>query len=152
MTLGGEPRLWPSEQTIVAAQQGDREAIALLLQTSHPHVRRFARTLCATPEDAEEATQEALIVLFRRIGTLRAAAALASWTFQIVRRECMRRTRITLHRRPATGADEASAEDSALIRVEVGRILDAISKLPPEQRAVLVLRDVRGLPGSATAH
>jgi RNA polymerase sigma factor (sigma-70 family) len=142
---------WPTEQVVSAAQQGDTRAIATLLSGSHAHVRRFARTLCATPEDAEDAAQEALIVMYRKIGTLRATAALASWMFQIVHNECIRRTRVTLLRLvPATTA-EPSAEDAALARMEVERIVDSISKLPPEQRAVLVLRDIHGLSGAATA-
>jgi len=143
---------WPSERVVGAAQQGDPRAIALLLEGSHAHVKRFARTLCATPEDAEEAAQEALIVLYRKIGTLRVAAALASWMFQIVRNECIRRTRVAL-RRPAAAdtAAEPSAEDAALARLEVERIVTSIAELPADQRAVLVLRDIQGLSGGATA-
>jgi RNA polymerase sigma factor (sigma-70 family) len=142
---------WPNEQIVSAAQQGEPHAIAILLEGSHAHVRRFAHTLCSTPEDAEDATQEALIILFRKIGTLRVAAALASWMFQIVRNECIRRTRVALHR-PVSGAMvEESAEEAALARLEVERIVDSISELPAEQRAVLVLRDLHGLSGAATA-
>jgi RNA polymerase sigma factor (sigma-70 family) len=144
-------RSWATEQVIVAAQNGDRAAIAVLLESSHEHVRRFARTLCATPEDADEATQEALIVLFRKIGTLRVAAALASWMFQVVRRECIRRTRFVL-RMPTADADaEPSAEEAALAHVEVERIVRSIAVLPSEQRRVIVLRDIQGLSGAATA-
>ncbi len=142
---------WPTHQVISAAQHGDSRAIAMLLSGSHVHVRRFARTLCSTPEDAEDAAQEALIVLYRRIGTLRASAALASWVFQIVRNECIRRSRITLRRPTASMMVEPSAEDAALARMEVERIVQCISALPPEQRAVLVLRDIQGLSGAATA-
>ena len=146
-----QARTWPSEQVVHAAQRGDPRAIAVLLEGSHAHVRRFARTLCATPEDAEEAAQEALIVLYRKIGTLRVAAALASWLFQIVRNECIRRTRLTLHRPVPSAEAETSAEDAALARIEVERIVNCIAGLPPEQRAVLVLRDIQGLSGGATA-
>jgi RNA polymerase sigma factor (sigma-70 family) len=142
---------WPTEQVISAAQQGEPHAIAILLEGSHAHVRRFARTLCSTPEDAEDAAQEALIILFRKIGTLRVAAALASWMFQIVRNECIRRTRVALHRPVSGTMVEASAEDAALARLEVERIVDSIAELPAEQRAVLVLRDIHGLSGAATA-
>jgi RNA polymerase sigma factor (sigma-70 family) len=145
------PSSWPTQQVISAAQQGDSRAIATLLSGSHVHVRRFARTLCSTPEDAEDAAQEALIVLYRRIGTLRASAALASWVFQIVRNECIRRSRITLRRSTAPITFEPSAEDAALARMELERIVECISTLPPEQRAVLVLRDIQGLSGAATA-
>jgi RNA polymerase sigma factor (sigma-70 family) len=142
---------WPTERVVRAAQQGDPCAIAVLLEGSHAHVHRFARTLCSTPEDAEDAAQEALIVLYRRIGTLRAAAALAAWMFQIVRNECIRRSRIALRRPIPTATVEPSAEDAALACLEIERIVDSIAGLPPEQRAVLVLRDIQGLSGAATA-
>jgi RNA polymerase sigma factor (sigma-70 family) len=142
---------WPTEQVVSSAQQGDPRAIALLLDGSHAHVKRFARTLCSTPEDAEDAAQEALIVLYRKIGTLRATAALASWMFQIVRNECIRRSRLTFSRPVEGEMAQSSAEDVALARLEVQRIVDSIAGLPPEQRAVLVLRDIQGLSGAATA-
>jgi RNA polymerase sigma factor (sigma-70 family) len=142
---------WPSEQVIRAAQQGDPSAIATLVCGSHAHVHRFARTLCSTPEDAEDAAQEALIVLYQKIGTLRATAALASWMFQIVLNECIRRARLALRRPISAAMTEPSAEDAALTRLEIERIVHSIAGLPPEQRAVLVLRDIQGLSGAATA-
>jgi RNA polymerase sigma factor (sigma-70 family) len=142
---------WPTEQVISAAQQGDPRAIETLVSGSHQHVQRFARTLCSTPEDAEDAAQEALIVLYRKIGTLRATAALASWMFRIVRNECIRRTRLTLRRAPTAATAEPSAEDAALARLEIERVVESIAVLPADQRAVLVLRDIQGLSGAATA-
>jgi DNA-directed RNA polymerase specialized sigma24 family protein len=95
-------------------------------------VRRFAHTLCATPEDAEDAAQEALIILYRKIGTLRASGALASWMFRIVRNECVRRLRLVGHRPPPV-ADiaAASAEDEVLQRLEAGRVAEATPRCPP---------------------
>ena len=142
---------WPTEQVVSAAQQGDPRALTTLVSGSHAHVQRFARTLCSTPEDAEDAAQEALIVLYRKIGTLRATAALGSWMFSIVRNECVRRSRLqfSAHNHHATA--EPSAEDATLARLEIERIVDSIAGLPPEQRSVLVLRDIQGLSGAATA-
>jgi len=142
---------WPTERIVSAAQQGDPSAISTLVCGSHAHVQRFARTLCSTPEDAEDAAQEALIVLYRKIGTLRATAALASWMFQIVRNECIRRSRLTFHTQASEEAAESSAEDIALARLEMRRIVDSIADLPADQRAVIVLRDIQGLSGAATA-
>ena len=135
----------------MAAQRGDERAIALLLSGSHMHVRRFARALCSTPEEAEDAAQEALVVLYQKIGTLRVAAALASWMFQVVRRECLRRTRLTFRAPVYRDGAEPSAEDAALARLELERIVAAIAALPAEQRSVLVLRDIQGLSGADTA-
>ncbi len=143
---------WPTERIVSAAQRGDRRALAALVSGSHPNVRRFAGTMCASPEDAEDAAQEALVVLYRKIGTLRVAAALASWMFQIVRNECIRRARRGYTAGAGALVTERSAEDSALARLELERIVAAIASLPDEQRAVLVLRDVQGFSGAATAH
>ncbi|MFC7976841.1 RNA polymerase sigma factor [Streptomyces cinereoruber] len=94
-------RTWPGDTLIAAAQRGDTEALTALVHGSYPHVHRFARTLCATPQDAEDAAQEALFILYRKIGMLRASGALASWMFRIVRNECLRRTRALLSHGPA---------------------------------------------------
>jgi RNA polymerase sigma factor (sigma-70 family) len=151
VTVSVASESWPTARVVGAAQRGDPDAIASLLSGSHRHVQRFAHTLCSTHEDAEDAAQEALIILYRRIGTLRATAALGSWLFQIVRNECIRRSRLALRRPMLAGVVESSAEDSAFARLELTRIATAIAALAPEQRAVLVLRDIHGLSGAATA-
>jgi RNA polymerase sigma factor (sigma-70 family) len=147
-----QQQAWPSERVVLAAQRGDPIAISALIESSHPHVRRFAHSLCHSPQDAEDAVQEALLVLYRRVGTLRVTAALGSWMFQIVRRECMRRTHLPV--RAALQACEGSSpttEESALAHIEVERVIARIARLPREQREVLVLRDIRGLSGAETA-
>ncbi|MEU3479466.1 RNA polymerase sigma factor [Streptomyces sp. NPDC033754] len=149
---------WPDERLIKAAQNGDIASLTTVVLESQPHVRKFALSLCASPQDAEDAAQEALIILYRKIGTLRASGALASWMFRIVRNECLRQLRLLAARRdeaPAPGpeaAAEPSAEESALHRLEVERIAAAVSGLPRDQRQVLIMRDVQGLPGRTVAN
>lgn len=128
-----------------------------------------SRTLCATPQDAEDAAQEALIILYRKIGMLRASGALASWMFRIVRNECLRRTRALLPRgsttwdrggygrydepdgHEASGGSVRPAEDDVLLRLEAERVGAAVAALPPDQRRVLVMRDIQDLPGHTVA-
>jgi RNA polymerase sigma factor (sigma-70 family) len=143
---------WPGERLVTAAQCGDVEAIGALVSGSYPNVRRFARSLCATPEDAEDAAQEALIILYRKIGMLRASGALASWMFRIVRNECLRRARTVL-RNDAPPPDGAvrSAEDEALERLDAGRVAAAVAALPADQRRVLIMRDIQGHSGRMVA-
>jgi RNA polymerase sigma factor (sigma-70 family) len=136
---------------IAAAQRGDVEAITALVSGSHPNVQRFARSLCATPEDAEDAAQEALIILYRRIGMLRASGALASWMFRIVRNECLRRARTMRARAPLPEATVRSAEEVVLQRMEAGRVAAAVAALPAEQRRVLIMRDIQGYSGRMAA-
>jgi RNA polymerase sigma factor (sigma-70 family) len=71
--------------------------------------------------------------------------------FQIVRNECIRKARVVLHKPLSAITVESSAEDVALARLEMERIVGCVARLPPEQRAVLVLRDIQGLSGGATA-
>ncbi|KOX28264.1 RNA polymerase sigma24 factor [Saccharothrix sp. NRRL B-16348] len=126
--------------------------MAAVVHGAHPHVLRFAGHLCASPQDAEDAAQEALIVLYRKIGTLRASAALASWMFRVVRHECLRRARRLFDRYDDTGDDPvASAEDEVLRRLEAERVAEAIGALPDVQRRVLIMRDVLGHPGRTVA-
>ncbi|MBO2457163.1 RNA polymerase sigma factor [Actinomadura violacea] len=144
-------RAWPGERLVAGAQRGDAESIAALVSGSHPHVRRFAHALCASPQDAEDAAQEALIVLYRKIGTLRASGALASWMFRIVRNECLRRARTVLQPREVPDGAVPSAEDDVLRRLEAERGAAAIAALPADQRRVLIMRDVQGIPGRMAA-
>jgi RNA polymerase sigma factor (sigma-70 family) len=144
---------WPVEGLVAAAQDGHAVAIAALVSSSHPHVQRFAHSLCASPQDAEDAAQEALIVLYQKIGTLRTAGALGSWLFRIVRNECLRRSRQVARRVPVPAAEGlvGSAEDAVLARLEAQRVAEAVAALPDDQRRVLIMRDVLGYPGHAVA-
>jgi RNA polymerase sigma factor (sigma-70 family) len=148
-------RGWASEQLIRAAQAGDLESITAVVHGAHPHVRRFAGQLCASPQDA---AREALIVLYRKIGSLRATAALASWMFRVVRNECLRRARRLFGPLDEIGADAAGAldagastEDEVLRRLDAERVAEAIRALPDLQRRVLIMRDVLGYPGRTVA-
>ncbi|MFD8984907.1 RNA polymerase sigma factor [Streptomyces sp. NPDC059564] len=148
---------WPDERLIKAAQDGDVTSLTTVVMESQPHVRKFALSLCASPQDAEDAAQEALIILYRKIGTLRATGALASWMFRIVRNECLRQVRLLVSRSEEAPAGteasaEPSAEDAVLHRLEVERIAAAVGSLPRDQRRVLIMRDVQGLPGRTVAH
>ncbi|MEU6878167.1 RNA polymerase sigma factor [Streptomyces sp. NPDC046712] len=148
---------WPDERLIKAAQDGDVTSLTTVVMESQPHVRKFALSLCASPQDAEDAAQEALIILYRKIGSLRATGALASWMFRIVRNECLRQVRLLVSRSDEASAGpeaaaEPSAEDAALHRLEVERIAAAVGALPRDQRQVLIMRDVQGLPGRTVAH
>ncbi|MFD0369239.1 RNA polymerase sigma factor [Streptomyces sp. NPDC127114] len=147
---------WPDDRLIKAAQDGDVSSLTTVVMESQPHVRKFAISLCASPQDAEDAAQEALIILYRKIGTLRATGALASWMFRIVRNECLRQVRLLVSRSDETSAEpevcaEPSAEDAVLHRLEVERIAAAVSALPRDQRQVLIMRDIQGLPGRTVA-
>ena len=143
---------WADDYVVTAARTGDLEAIETLVSASHPHVHRFALSLCSTPQDAEDAAQEALLILYRKIGTLRASAALTSWMYRIVRNECLRRARQLLrHRPPVHEVGTVSVEDDVVRRLDAELLVRTIAALPADQRAVLIMRDVQNHPGRMVA-
>src|SRR3954467_8675563 len=71
---------------VEAAQRGEAGAIEQLLAATKPDLQRFARRLCAGPEDAEDAVQNALWILHRKVGMVRAVPAFAGWLFRVVAR------------------------------------------------------------------
>ena len=78
-----------SDDPLLAAQSGDRHALTQLLVALQPDIRRYARRLCHRASFIEDVVQEALIVVYRRVGTIRSPAALAGWLVTVIARLCM---------------------------------------------------------------
>jgi RNA polymerase sigma factor (sigma-70 family) len=134
----------PSERSslIFAAQSGDPVAIERVLAVcqadSHRYSRRYRQSSIA-----DQAVQDALLVVARRIGALKARGAFLSWLFTVIRRE---RRRID---RTASGASwtqvakqEAdrilSQTPNELLRVDLAYALES---LPARFLKVILLRD-----------
>lgn len=131
---------------IAAARDGDGAAIARLLAQAQPDIRRYAQYNCRTAGDVEEAVQEVLILLYRRIATLRAVGAFSGWLAVMVRRTCWRLAR-ALAGRPLSIEDTQVAERLAAatdgeLRVDLARAIEA---LPEHYRRIVLLRDVQEL-------
>ena len=132
----------PSLDLIASAQGGDAAALATLLADAQPDIRRYARTTC-TAADVDDAVQDALCLLHRHIGTLRAVGAFWGWMFQVVKRECIRLAKKSLG--GSTPIDTVADTLQLATRTEAELRLDlsnAIEALPPHYREVLVLRDI----------
>jgi RNA polymerase sigma-70 factor (ECF subfamily) len=126
-----------------AARLGDPQAIARLLETAQPDIRRYARATCRSSADAEDAAQETLWILFRHVGTIRSLLAFSAWLFSVVRRECLRLARKA---GLASSIDESKAEAALLLRPEADLRLDvaaAFEALPLHYRDVALMRDVK---------
>lgn len=130
-----------SPKLFEAARLGDPHAIASLLETAQPDIRRYARATCRSSADAEDATQEALWILFRHVGTIRSLLAFSAWLFSVVRRECLR-----LARKAGLAPPTDDGEVALLSRPEAELRLDvaaAFEALPPHYRDVALMRDVK---------
>lgn len=141
------------EQLIQAACEGKAEAINTLLIQHHTDVRRFAYTLCATPEDAEDALQETLWIMSRKIGSLRVPSAFISWLFMIVKRECYRLLRIRQKELSLDTVPEAADErEHSREQVQIAQDISiAIKNLPLIYRQVIVMRDLEEMTAANVA-
>jgi RNA polymerase sigma factor (sigma-70 family) len=129
---------------VQAAGRGDHDALVRLLTVAQPDVRRFAQRTCRNSSDVDDAVQEALWLLARRIGTLRAIGSFSAWLFAIVRRECLRLAR----RMHLSESIEDHAEELVAQRRDTDLRLDvaaALQSLPEHYRTIILLRDVEEL-------
>jgi len=133
------------EAQVRAAQRGDPVAMDTLLTDLAPWVGRICAAIAL--EQGEDALQETLIVVLRNLPALRDPAAWRAWVRRIAVRESLRMVRdnreVTMRDLPEAIA--SSDLDTAL------DVRDTLRKLPAQQRAVLVLRNLEDLSEQETA-
>jgi RNA polymerase sigma factor (sigma-70 family) len=127
-----------------AARLGDTTALDRLLQLCQPDIRRYAYRHCLV-SDVDDAVQETLLIVTRRLRSLRVVAAFSGWLFQIVRRECRRLERRVFGFDPY---DEEKMESWLAIHSDDTVRLDlinALESLPEHYREIVLLRDFEGM-------
>lgn len=122
-----------------AAQRGDTVALAELLDRLAPYVGRVCAPIALG--HAADATQEALIAVFRGLRSLSEPAALWGWVRAIAVREAVRVAKRE-QREFAAELAEVPARGDPQLAVDIA---DVLARLSPEHRAVLVLRDLEGI-------
>jgi RNA polymerase sigma-70 factor, ECF subfamily len=138
---------------VAAAQHGDAGALEQLLRAHHDRIHAVCRRITGNPEDALDATQEALIALARGIRRFDGRSAFSTWVYRVATNAALDELRRRRRRpEPVAEAGEgdrpggaAPAPRPADIAADVATRLDvdrALGGLPPEQRAAVVLRDL----------
>jgi len=133
-----------SETLFSAAQRGDPVALNMLLVRLQPDIRRYARSQCHKSSALEDVVQEALILLYRWVHTVRSPTAVAAWLITVVARLCALPVLMSMR-----GVEELSSiEDSAhfaTVPVDDLRIdlVRALGSLSAQHREVILLRDMQ---------
>src|SRR5262245_40414136 len=85
----GRPRMELAlvNSDLEAARMGDRRALERVLTSSRQNLRRYAEFHCII-NDVEDAVQESLLLVSRKLCDLRELECFTSWLFRIVKREC----------------------------------------------------------------
>jgi RNA polymerase sigma-70 factor, ECF subfamily len=135
----------PSDRSLAAAAaDGDRHALEQLLERHADRVHALCRRVVPHPEDALDATQNALIAVARGVARFDGRSAFTTWLYRVTMNaaldELRRRQRrpIPVETLPEPVRSPA-ATDAVDARVDVDAALGA---LPEDYRVAVTLRDL----------
>jgi RNA polymerase sigma-70 factor (ECF subfamily) len=123
---------------------GDLEAYAALVHQHQKMIRAVTFRMTGSPDDAEELAQDAFLRAWHRLASFNGASKFSSWLCRIAINLALdwRRREIRRDRFHSTWAAEVSSDSNPgggfpdeLSR----RVQDALNRLPPKQRAAIVL-------------
>ena len=154
---------------IAGLQAGESGAFETLLRDYGPRLLRLARRFLANEEDARDALQDAMVAVYRSIGSFESGSALLTWLHRIVVNSALMKLR-TKKRHPEEDIEQylprfledghqrvpsspwTESAQSVLEREELrAAVRAAIDKLPDAYRIVLHLRDIEELSTAETA-
>lgn len=132
--------------------EGDKNAVQDCMDAYGGLVWSLARRMLANPDDAEDATQEIFIDIWKNAGRFDAAqASETTFVAMIARRRLIDRMRRTQRQPNMDSLDDILVEPSGNYHhqiqscVEAKEAAEAMNSLRPEQRQVLMLSIFQGL-------
>jgi RNA polymerase sigma-70 factor (ECF subfamily) len=138
---------WAPPELVSAALTGDEAAVEQVIAAVWPGCFRLAATIVGDWSLAQDAAQEACVIVHRKIRSLRSAGAFDAWLYRIIMRES---ARVRRRRRevPGESTHEQYFRSDSTAAVDVWRALDDLS---PELRDVTVLFYFDDLKGDEIA-
>jgi RNA polymerase sigma-70 factor (ECF subfamily) len=135
-------------QWLEGLRKGDADAATRLWEEFSAPLRRFLSGILRHPADAEDLTQEALVRFLRHAGEYRGEASLKSYLFQIAHNLALNHLASAPSRRESysgeipdsPAVDVRGPVEAAQQAEEAARVREALALLPPQQRAVVLLR------------
>src|SRR5215212_964453 len=163
-----------SEDTFSRAGAGDGDAFRDLVEPYRRELQLHCYRILGSLQDAEDQLQETLLAAWRGFDRFEGRASMRTWLYRIATNRCLNALRDRGRRLPEPPAPpEASPEPPAPSRQRepiwleplpdqpdaryesreaIGlAFIAGLQRLPPRQRAALVLRDVLGFRASETA-
>ncbi len=169
-----------TEATLALAQAGDGEAFRELIQPYRGELLAHCYRILGSVQDAEDVLQEALLAAWRSLSRFD-GRSLRAWLYRIATNHCLNYLRDESRRPRSAGLPDPGSAKAGLVRSDgpwwlepypdalLGDVaagpearydaresialsfVAGLQHLPPQQRAVLVLRDVLGFPAAEVA-
>jgi RNA polymerase sigma-70 factor (ECF subfamily) len=142
------------QDLVVRAQNGDLASFEAILDAVGGGCESVARAILRDPDLAKDATQQALLNIWRFLPRLRDPARFDAWSYRLLVRACYaeaRRARRWLPNIDASHADQRSVADGTASVVDRDQLERAFRRLSVEQRAVVVLHHYLDLPRDEVA-
>jgi RNA polymerase sigma-70 factor (ECF subfamily) len=146
----------PEETEVISrCQRGDQEALKEIFDKYHKKVYRIAYGVVRQRDEALDIVQEVFIKLFRSIKNFKGRSRFYTYLYRMVMNTAIDHARKTGKQLISSLDEEGSFEPSDEVEKGPERILlqkeleervkRAMDKLPAEQKAALIFRDVEGL-------
>lgn len=164
MSVGALARMDPDAALVEALRRDAPGASETLVETYGDRVYRLAFRITGSREDAEEAAQDALWTVARKIDMFKGDSAFGSWLYRIAANAAYQKLRSRKGRAreiaiedmlPSLDAEGRHWEpmddwsrrvDERAMQKELREVLeDAIAALPADYRTAVVLHDVEGM-------
>jgi RNA polymerase sigma-70 factor (ECF subfamily) len=145
------------QELIKRCLAGDLDAFRDLIEPHQASVFRIALSVLGNREEAEEATQDAFVRVYRGLHSFRGDAAFRGWVYRVAVNTCYNASRRVRRRRaveksmdprslPETGLDDKPSPESEIADREIGRkVRELIRRLPKKLYEVVVLSYLRDL-------
>jgi RNA polymerase sigma-70 factor, ECF subfamily len=136
-------------ELIGRAQNGDEEAFASLAVAAGDRLHAVAFRILRDTELAEDASQQALLTIWRDLPQLRDPARFDAWSYRLLVRACYAEGRRTRHWAPNVRllpADEPEVSEGLSSVVDRDQLERGFRRLSIDHRAVVVLHHYLDLP------
>ena len=142
----------PESELIVLAQRGDQAAFGVLVRRHQDRIYRHLLNLTGSREEALELAQEVFIKAWQALPTWQPDAQFHTWLYRIASNaalDVLRRRKVVrfvpLDDDYDAPADQPGPEAQLQARQGLRRLDAALARLLPEQREIVLLREVEGL-------
>jgi RNA polymerase sigma-70 factor (ECF subfamily) len=141
LTGGGDPAA--SALLIARAQSGSIAALDALLRRHQASLYRHVRAITRDPDLALDVLQDAMLLIARRLQTLRDPRWFRAWAYRIATREAVRRAKrgrwLESVRADEDAVDAQAAFEEPPARLEAEDLEQLLIRVPPAAQAVLRL-------------